>query len=90
MLDLETRSPKLLISLLYSKFVLTHESPVSLFWNFQSSPNYTPRFAHATLYFLGSKGGNSLECHMLFILAIISLSMSTSTYKTTCRQFGNH
>ena len=43
---------KLLISLLDSKFVLTHESYISLDWKFQSSPTYTPRFSHATLQFL--------------------------------------
>ena len=38
LMDLQTIIPKLFISLLDSKFVLTHESRISLDWKFQSSP----------------------------------------------------
>ena len=49
-------SMKLLNSLLDLKFVLAHESYISLYFKIESSPTYTPRFVHATLQFLGSGG----------------------------------
>ena len=54
LLELQTIIMKLLVPLLDSKFVLTPESHISLDWNFQSSPTYTPRFVHAILQILGS------------------------------------
>ena len=54
---------KLLLNL---KFVLTLESHISFNWDFQSSPTYTIRFAHATLQFFGPDD-NNLEWRMFFI-----------------------
>ena len=71
MMNLQTRIMKLLISLVDLEFVLTVESHISLDWNFQSSPTYTPRFAHATLQFLVSGGNINLEWRILFISIII-------------------
>jgi hypothetical protein len=48
---------------------------------------YTPRFAHATLQFLGSGGDNILEWRMFFIpveFSTILMLMTTSSHKTTC------
>ena len=69
----------LLISLLDSKFVLTHESHISLDWKFQSLLTYTPSFVHATLQFLGSTCDSRIEWPMLSILVLFStISMLTT------------
>ena len=59
-----------------SKFVLTLESHISLNWKFQSLPTYTPRFARATLQFLGFRGDNSLQWHFLMFYLKKSLAQS--------------
>ena len=63
---------KLLITLLDLKRVFIREPHISLDWNLHSLLTYTPRFAHATLQFIGSRGVNSLEWWMLFISVINS------------------
>ena len=47
------------------KLSLTPKSHIYLDWNLESLPTYTPKFARATLQFLGSGGDGSLEWHML-------------------------
>jgi hypothetical protein len=69
--ELQSIIMTLLISLLDAKLVLTHDSHISLDWNFQSLQTHTPRVAHATLSLLGFGGVGSLEWRMFFISVVI-------------------